>query len=256
MDLQDKTAFVTGAASGVGRAAARQFGEAGARVILADRNGEGARSGADDLAASGHRVLPIEMDVADEESVRAAVDAAVAEFGGIDILFNNAAIGPSAAATYPMANVLDTPAAAWDAILAINLKGPALVSRWVLPHMIRAGHGAIINTSSINGLVAVRGADAYTASKGGLIALTRAMAVEFGRHGIRVNCLCPGPIDTPMNQPYLGDAERVRAMEARIPLGRVATANEIASVAVFLATDAAAYLNGAIIPVDGGWTAA
>lgn len=114
----------------------------------------------------------------------------------------------------------------------------------------------IINNASINALVAVHGADAYTAAKGGLVALTRAMAVDWGPHGIRVVCICPGPIDTPMNRPYLNDPERVRSMERRIPLGRVATPEEVADVAVFLAGPSAAYLNGTVIPVDGGWTAA
>lgn len=248
--------MVTGGASGVGRAAARLYAQAGAHVVVADWDAVGAKAATEELRDQGHRALALEVDISNDQSVGVMVESVVAEFNRVDILFNNAAVGPSSAATYTMANVVDTPPEAWDAILAINLKGPALVSRHVLPQMVRAGIGVIINNASINGLVAIRGADAYTASKGGLVALTRAMAVEWGPQGIRVNCLCPGPIDTPMNAPYLSDPERLPAMKSSIPLGRVATPEEIAAVAVFLSTDAASYLSGAIIPIDGGWTAA
>ena len=254
--MQDRVVIVTGAASGVGEAAARQYVERGARVALADWNGDLVAQTAERLAADGHQGLAVRVDISDDEQVKDMVARVVAEWGRVDALFNNAAIGPSAASRYPMTNLIDTPAETWDDILRINLKGPALVARHVIPHLVNAGGGAIVNNSSINGLVAVHGADAYTASKGGLIALTRAMAAEWGRAGIRVNCLCPGPIDTPMNAPYLGDPERVADMTARIPLGRVATPDEIAAFAVFLCSDAASYVNGAIIPVDGGWTAA
>jgi len=254
--MRDRVVIVTGAASGVGEAAARQYAEAGALVALVDWDGDRVAHGADRLGADGHRVLPLTVDISDDEQVAAMVRQVVGQWHGVDVLFNNAAVGPGAAARYPMANVVDTPAEAWDDILRINLKGPALVSRHVIPHMAEGGGGAIVNNASINGLVAIRGADAYTASKGGLIALTRAMAAEWGGHGIRVNCLCPGPVDTPMNAPYLADPERLSAMVSRIPLGRVATAREVAALAVFLSSDVAAYISGAIIPVDGGWTAA
>lgn len=256
MSLEGHVALVTGAASGVGHAAALLYAHAGAHVVVADWNVDGATLTADELNTKGHSALALEVDISNDRSVALMVESAVAEYDRVDTLFNNAAVGPSAAATYAMSNVVDTPAEAWDAILAINLKGPALVSRHVLPHMVRAGCGVITNNASINGIVAIRGADAYTASKGGLVALTRAMAAEWGPRGVRVNCLCPGPIDTPMNAPYLGDAERLQAMKARIPLGRVATPEEIAAVAVFLSTNPASYISGAIIPIDGGWTAA
>jgi NAD(P)-dependent dehydrogenase (short-subunit alcohol dehydrogenase family) len=255
MSLTGRVALITGGASGVGLAASRLYAEAGAHVVVADRDAAGAQAAAQSLPP-GTEALAVHVDISDDTSVAAMVEEVIARWGRVDVVFNNAAVGPSASGTFTMANVVETPPEAWDAILAINLKGPGLVSRHVIPHMVRAGSGAIINNASINGIVAIRGADAYTASKGGLVALTRAMAVEWGPHGIRVNCLCPGPIDTPMNAPYLNDPERLRAMQAAIPIGRVATPEEVAAVAVFLSSDAAAYLNGAIIPVDGGWTAA
>lgn len=199
--------------------------------------------------------MQLEVDVSEDASVGELVSTVMDRYGRIDVLFNNAAVGPSAGRPYTMANVADTPPEAWDAILSTNLKGAGLVSRAVIPHMVKAGFGVIINNASINGLVAVQGADAYTASKGGLIALTRAMAVEWAPFGLRVNCICPGPIDTAMNAPYLENPDRLRAMKESCPMGRVATAEEVASVAVFLSGDGASYVNGAILPVDGGWTA-
>jgi NAD(P)-dependent dehydrogenase (short-subunit alcohol dehydrogenase family) len=252
--LRGKVAVVTGAASGVGRSAAELFTAAGARVILADRNVEGARAVAAGLPEDT-QPLALGLDLADERSVSICVDAVLEATGRIDVLFNNAGIGPSATEVYPMRNVVETPASAWSAILGINLIGPALMCRSVIPHMAKAGGGSIINNASINALVAVTGADAYTASKGGLVALTRVMAVEWAKQGIRVNCLCPGPIDTPMNAPWLADAGKRAFLESSAPIGRVACPEEIAQVALFLASDAAGYLTGAIIPVDGGWTA-
>lgn len=253
--LHGKVAVITGAASGVGASAVTLFAAAGAQVILADRNLEGAKQVADSLPADPQPVA-LDLDLADEHSVESFVAAALEVAGRIDVLFNNAGIGPSSDSVFPMRNVVGTPASAWSAILAVNLVGPALVCRDVIPHMAAAGGGSIINNSSINALVAVPGADAYTASKGGLVALTRVMAVEWAQQGVRVNCLCPGPIDTPMNAPWLGDSDKRAFLEASVPMGRVARPEEIAQVALFLASDAAAYLTGAVIPVDGGWTAA
>jgi NAD(P)-dependent dehydrogenase (short-subunit alcohol dehydrogenase family) len=171
------------------------------------------------------------------------------------VLFNNAAVGFSARSRFTMAGVVDTPADHWDAIVAINLKGPALCCKYILPVMAEQGGGVVINNASINGLVAMPGADAYTAAKGGVVALTRVWAADWGPKGIRVNCICPGGVDTPMIQEILADADGARAAADGVPLGRIAQPREIADVAVFLASGAASYVNGVVLPVDGGWTA-
>lgn len=256
MDLKGRVVVITGAASGMGRASARMFAAEQATVVGADRDEDGLDALGRELAAAGHPVSAHYVDIADESSVKALVDATVEEHGRIDVLFNNAAIGPSSSARHAMANVVDTPADAWDAIMAINLKGPGLMCKHVIPVMRENGGGSVIMNSSINGMVGVQGADAYTATKGGLVALTKAMAVEWAPYGIRVNCICPGPTDTPMNAPWLGDAAKREYLVAGCPMGRVARPEEIAGVAVFLASDLSSFVNGAIIPVDGGWTAA
>jgi meso-butanediol dehydrogenase/(S,S)-butanediol dehydrogenase/diacetyl reductase len=183
--------------------------------------------------------------------IRTALDS----FSRLDVLFNNAGIGFSATDRYTMASVVDTPEEAWDAILAINLKGPALGCKHAIPVMVDQGGGTIVNNASINGLVALSGADAYTAAKGGVVALTRVLAADWGPKGIRVNCICPGPVETPMIAGVLTDPQVLDYMQGNCPLGRVARPEEIAQVALFLASDAASYVNGVIIPVDGGWTA-
>ncbi|TQS46140.1 SDR family NAD(P)-dependent oxidoreductase [Cryptosporangium phraense] len=253
--LQGAVVIVTGGASGQGLAATRLFAERGSTVVIADWNRTGAEEAAAKLTADGTPALGIQVDVSDEAAVAAMVDATMDRFGRIDVLFNNAGVGFSARSRYAMASVVDTPAEDWDAILAINLKGPALCCKHVLPIMATQGRGAVVNNASINGLVAMPGADAYTAAKGGLVALTRVLAADWGPRGVRVNCICPGGVDTPMISEILHADGGREAAAAGNPLGRVARPDEIASVAVFLASDAASYVNGVILPVDGGHTA-
>ena len=253
--LEGKVAVITGAASGQGQAAARLFAAEGAKVVVADVNAEGAEKTVEGIRASGGKAVPVQADVSREADVEAMIRRAVDEFGRLDVLFNNAGVGYSAADRMTMASVVETPEEDWDAVLAINLKGVAMSCKHAIPVMERQGGGAIVNNASINALVGLSGADAYTAAKGGVVALTRVLAVDWGPKNIRVNCICPGGVDTPMIAPALADEQVSNFLRESTPLGRLARPEEPARVALFLASDESSYLNGAIIPVDGGWTA-
>jgi NAD(P)-dependent dehydrogenase (short-subunit alcohol dehydrogenase family) len=255
MRLEDKVAVITGAASGQGWAAAMLFAKEGAKVVVADLNDEGAQEVVREITGSGGEAAAARVDVSREAEVEAMIRQAVDEFGRLDVLFNNAGVGYSASDRMKMASVVETPEKDWDAILAINLKGAAMGCKHAIPIMEEQGGGAIVNNASINALVGLPGADAYTAAKGGIVSLTRVLAVEWGPKNIRVNCICPGGVDTPMIAPVLSDEQVLSFMRASTPLGRLARPEETARVALFLASDEASYLNGAIIPVDGGWTA-
>jgi NAD(P)-dependent dehydrogenase (short-subunit alcohol dehydrogenase family) len=250
--LEGKTALVTGAASGIGREAALLFAAEGARVVVADRD---ARGGAETLAAirsAGGEGRFAATDVCVGSQVAAAVAEAERAFGGLHVLFNNAGIFPAADGS-----PVDTDEAVWDQVIAVNLKGVFLGCKHGIPALLRSGGGSIINTASF---VAVLGAAtsqiAYTASKGGVLALTREIAVEYARRGIRANALCPGPVDTPLLRELLADpAARARRL-VHVPMGRLAQAGEIARAALFLASDESSYVSGATFLVDGAITAA
>jgi NAD(P)-dependent dehydrogenase (short-subunit alcohol dehydrogenase family) len=254
MRLDGKIAVITGAASGQGAAAARRFSEEGASVALLDWNGDQGAAMERELVDSGRPAVFHQLDISDNQAVADTITAVYRRFGHIDVLFNNAGIGYSSNDTYSMASVLDTPVDHWRKILEINLDGAANVTRSTLPAMIASGGGSIINNASINGIVGMPGADAYTASKGALVALTRVWAVDYGRKNVRVNCICPGSIRTPM----MADAIRTAEDEAHFSnnlLGRMGTSEEIANIALFFASDESSYLTGVILPADGGWTA-
>jgi NAD(P)-dependent dehydrogenase (short-subunit alcohol dehydrogenase family) len=250
MRLDDKIAVVTGAAKGIGAGIAERFLEAGAAVVAFDIDGVGAKAIAERLAPKG-RILAIEGDVSQEAHVNAAVEQTVACCGGLDILVNNAAIA---------AEVLfaDCAAEQWDRHLAVNLRGPFLFVKYAIPHM-RARGGVIINISSVKAFVAYPGNAPYDASKAGLVALTRSLALELGPHKIRVNAICPGYIDTPMTQEWLATvpdpAEAMRQVLAVHPLGRIGTPRDVADAALFLASDAASFISGTCLTVDGALTA-
>ncbi len=250
LSLPGKVAIVTGGAAGQGRVAADLFAQQGATVVIADIDAKAGAEVADQIGGTF-----VATDMADEAQIAAMVAHTVEAHGGIDILFNNAGVGFSASPRFKMAPITDTPLQAWDAILDINLRGPAMACKHAIPHMVERGGGAIINNASINAIAGVNGADAYTAAKGGIVSLTRVLALDWGAKGIRTNCICPGPVATAMINDLLDDPDFNSAMTTSIPMERVGTAEEIASVAVFLATPAAAYINGAILPVDGGWSA-
>jgi len=252
--FEGKVALITGAASGQGRAAALLFAEEGARVV-SDVNGDGAEEVAGEIKGSSGEAVAVATDVSREVEVKAMIEAAIEAFGRLDVLFNNAGVGYSAADHFTMASVVETPEEDWDAVLAINLKGVAMGCKHAIPVMERQGGGAIVNNASINALVGLSGADAYTAAKGGVVSLTRVLAVDWGPKGIRVNCMCPGGVDTPMIAPAIADEAVLGFMRESTPLGRLARAEETARVALVLASEEASYLNGAVFPVDGGWTA-
>ena len=255
MRLDGKVAVITGAAGGQGQAAALLFAGEGAKLLVTDIDEEGAEKTAEEIRDAGGEALALRTDVSREKDVAEMIRAAMEEFGGLDVLFNNAGVGYSAADQLTMASVVDTPEEDWDSTLAINLKGVAMGCKHAIPEMVENGGGAIVNNASINALVALSGADAYTAAKGGIVALTRVLAVDWGANGVRVNCICPGGVDTPMIAPAIADDQVLGFMQESTPLGRLARPEEIARVALFLASDEASYMNGAIVPVDGGWTA-
>lgn len=254
MRLDGKVAIITGAGSGQGKAAARIFAEEGAKVVIAEWGETQGKEVEEELISNGYEATFIKTDVSSEEAVKSMIQKTMDKYGKINVLFNNAGIGYSASSKYKMASLLETDLKDWNAILGINLNSVYLCSKYVLPIMIQQKGGSIVNNSSLNGLIGEPGADAYTATKGGIIALTRVMAVDYGKYGIRVNCICPGAIDTPMIAPALelpGVLERFQDS----PLGRVGRPEEIAYAALFLASDEASYVTGLIMPVDGGWSA-
>jgi NAD(P)-dependent dehydrogenase (short-subunit alcohol dehydrogenase family) len=250
--LAGKVALVTGAASGIGREAARLFCAEGARVVLADLDGAAAEESAGAIRRSGGDALAVRCDVARSDDVRSAVEAAEGHFGSLHVLFNNAGIFPA-----EDGSPVDTPEEVFDRVLAVNLKGVFLGCKHGIPALLRAGGGSIVNTASF---VAVLGAAtsqvAYTASKGGVLALTREIAIEYARRGLRANALCPGPVNTPLLAELLATpAARARRM-VHVPMGRLAEAAEVAKAALFLASDESSYVNGTTFLVDGGISAA
>jgi NAD(P)-dependent dehydrogenase (short-subunit alcohol dehydrogenase family) len=243
-------ALVTGAASGIGRATAILLAGRGAAVACLDVNADGL---AETAAAIGERALPIPCDVTELAAVEAAVSQAAADLGGLDAVANVAGVGDFTG------DVAEIAPEEWARVLAINLTGPFHVSRAAIPHLRAAGGGAIVNVSSQFGLVGCLASPAYCASKAGLIGLTRAMAIDHTEEGIRVNCVCPGPVDTPMlawtdATPELTARERGRT-QGRNLSGRSGRPEEIAATIAFLLSDDVGFMSGSVVAVDGAWTA-
>jgi len=250
--LEGRCALITGAGSGIGRRSALLFAAEGAAVVVADRDAKAGRACSREISEAGGQACFVEVDVADGSSVRRAVDEAVRFGGGLHVLFNNAGIFPDGDGSPP-----DTSDEVFDRVIAVNLKGVFLGCKYGIPAMLESGGGSIVNTASF---VAVMGAAtsqiAYTASKGGVLAMTREIAVEYARRGIRANALCPGPVNTPLLEALLADpAARARRF-VHLPMGRLAEADEIARAALFLASPESSYVNGSTFLVDGGITAA
>jgi NAD(P)-dependent dehydrogenase (short-subunit alcohol dehydrogenase family) len=246
--LQGKVAVITGAASGIGRESALRFAAEGARVCVVDLNDQ-----AGEQVAAAVDGLYLHADVTDEEDVRRMYAAAAERFGGIDVLFNNAGIAPP-----DDLSVLDTGVDAWQRVQDVNLRSVFLCCKHGIPHLLARGGGSVVNTASF---VAVMGAAtsqiSYTASKGGVLALSRELGVEFARRGVRVNALCPGPVNTPLLQElFAKDPAKAARRLVHLPMGRFAEAAEIAAAACFLASDDASYVTASTFLVDGGLSAA
>ena len=249
MRLKDRVAIITGAGSGIGRASAILFAKEGAKVVVADFVPQSGLETVDIIKKNGGEAISVDADISKASEAEKTVKSAVKIYGKLDILFNNAGINLERTVT-------ETTEPEWDRVQNINLKGVFLCSKYAIPEMIRGGGGVIINTASIRGLVGQYHLAAYCASKGGVVLLTKAMALDYGSNNIRVNCICPGGIETPMHLAFLAtlkDPElEVQETLKKIPLGRMGQPEDVAWVALFLASDESAYLTGLAIPVDGG----
>jgi len=249
MRLENKVALVTGGTSGIGECTAILFAKEGAKVAISGRNEKRGQAIAERIVNDGGKAIFVHSDVRKSDDCRHAVEETLRAFGHLEILFNNAGV------FYPH-TILDCTEEEWDLQMDINLKGTFLMSKAALPHMLEQRRGVIINNSSGWGIAGGDSAVAYCASKGGVVLLTKAMAIDHGRQGIRVNCICPGDVDTPM----LPEDARMRGVKwedylagcANRPLGRIGTTEEIAKAALFLASDDSSFMTGAALVVDGG----
>jgi len=246
--LEGKVCVITGAGGGMGADAAVRFAEEGALVVVADVDGAAAEAVAGEVDG-----LPVQVDVSDEASVEAMYAAAVERFGGIDVLYNNAGISPA-----DDASILETDLDAWERVQAVNTRGVYLCCKHGIPHLLGRGGGSVINVASFVALVgAATSQISYTASKGAVLSLSKELGVQFARQGVRVNALCPGPVETPLLLRIW--SETPGAAERRLvhlPMGRMAKPREIVNAALFLASDESSYVNAATFVVDGGLTAA
>jgi NAD(P)-dependent dehydrogenase (short-subunit alcohol dehydrogenase family) len=250
--LDGKVALITGAGSGMGREAAALFAAEGARVVISDVVEEAGEAAAEEIRSDGGEAAFVRADVSRSEDAAAMVRFAVETFGGLHVLYNNAGIFLA-----DDGGTVETPEEVWDRVMAVNLKGVWLGCKHGIPAMLESGGGSIINVASFVALMGAATAQiAYTATKGGVLSMTREIAVEYARRGIRVNALCPGPIETPLLAELLSDPDRRARRMVHIPIGRLGQAQEIARAALWLASDESSLMTGAALVVDGGVTAA
>ena len=251
MRLANKVALITGSARGMGKVAAELFAREGASIIVTDIAQQEGEAVAQGIRDAGGQAVFVPADVTRGTEVEALVEAGIAAYGKIDILYNNAGIMPNADGS-----VLDITEELWDTVMVVNLKSAFLCSKYVIPHMLKQGQGSIVNISSMNALLGcVVAQDAYTASKGGILALTKSLAVQFGRQGIRCNAICPGPINTGLLDHLWTSEEAKMTRLNRIPAGRVGLPEDVVYMALYLSSDEATWTNGAQLNVDGGITA-
>jgi NAD(P)-dependent dehydrogenase (short-subunit alcohol dehydrogenase family) len=252
MRLKDRVASITGAGSGMGREAALLFAREGARILASDVDAAAAAATAEAVRAEGGEALGVAVDVSDAAAVERLYAEGERVFGKVDVLYNNAGIFHA-----DDGSVIDTDDAVWDKVIAVDLTGVFLCCKYGVPALLRAGGGVIVNVASfVSWMGAATPQIAYTSAKGGVLSMTREIATEFARQGIRANALCPGPVETPLLRELLSDPQRRERRLVHIPMGRFGGAREIARAALFLASDDSSYMTGASLLVDGGITAA
>jgi NAD(P)-dependent dehydrogenase (short-subunit alcohol dehydrogenase family) len=252
--LADKVCIVTGGGAGLGEAICRLFGEQGAKVVVMEINGEDAERVAGEINAEGGTALAVQADVADEDDIKRTVAAALEFDGRIDVLVNNAAVGGE---PYNY-TVVDTPPDVWERCINVNLRGPAMCMKHVVPVMLAQGGGSIVNIGSISSVVGLPMQNIYAMTKGAILQLTRQTAVEFTRKGVRVNCILPGGMHTPMMESELQDPASQEMVEhelALLPIGRYADPREVAYGVLFFASDESSFCTGSALAMDGGFTA-
>ncbi|MGD0637969.1 MAG: glucose 1-dehydrogenase [Nitrososphaerales archaeon] len=247
--LNGKVTIVTGAASGIGRGAAMVFAASGAKVVVADINEEGGRKTVEEIRGRGGTAIWVRTDVSSAADAKNCVARAVEEFGRLDCLFSNAGFNPTG-------TVVETTEELWDRLIDVNLKGMFLMCKYSIPEMKKAGKGSIVCTASVDGVLAIRNEAAYIASKGGIISLVKAMALDHALENIRVNCILPGAIRTALYEKFIAENPGIEDQAKEHPMNRIGEPEEVAEVAMFLLSDAPSFMTGAIVPVDGGYSAA
>lgn len=255
MKLSGKVAIITGGTTGIGRETALLFSKEGARVVVIGRDESRGKAALVVLRNEGSDAIYVKADVSKSSDVKRIVNESVKKYGKIDVLFNNAGINP-------LGTAVNTSEELWEQIIAINLTGVFLCSKYVIPHMLEAGGGSIINTGSINSFMAMENEAAYDASKGGVLMFTKATALDYAKKNIRVNCICPGAIKTPLLQWIFNEFPNPKEVEANMikmyPINRLGRPEEVAKAALFLASDDSSFITGSVITVDGGilagWT--